>query len=323
MRIAGLRSRSPRLPLLAALLAVVSGLPLANCGASLPPVTNKLVADLRLVVSIYNQYVRLDATSKVYLQVSLVDAETHDAVSPPKGARITCNGADVTPTRPPPTFFPCPAQASGSYAVVYTDQHGAATTVQVPVPTGPFAIVSPRPKDTVTIPTDTLPIYFVAPTVPSGGSVIISPVTAWCGDDNGILGKCGIVSAEAQNKVLPTPGPTSSRSGSAATLAEIAATATPPPTPPPSGSPTPRPTLPPDATATATGVPTPTSSAAIEVDHKGGGVILLRGTFDGFTPGPGQVDVLTSVQVNPEPSGFQSVTATYLDHFEIPITWAR
>ena len=52
-------------------------------------------------------------------------------------------------------------------------------------------------------------------------------------------------------------------------------------------------------------------------------MILLRGTFDGFTPGPGQVDVLTSVQVNPDPSGFQSVTATYLDHFEIPITWAR
>jgi hypothetical protein len=324
MRIAdvrNLRSRSPRLPLLAALLAVVSGLPLVNCGASLPPVTNKPVADLRLVVSIYNQYVRLDDTSKVYLQVSLVDAETHAAVSPPKGARITCNGADVTPTRPPPTFSPCPAQASGSYAVVYTDQHGAATTVQVPVPTGPFAILSPRPKDTVAIPTDTLAIYFVAPTVLSGGSVIISPVTAWCGDDNGILGKCGVVGAEAQNKVLPTPGPT--HSGSAAMLAEFAATPTPPPTPSPAGSPTPRPTPPPDATATATGVPTPTSSAVIEVDNKGGGVIFLPGTFAGFTSGPGQVDVLTSVQVNPEPSGFQSVTATYLDHFEIPITWAR
>jgi hypothetical protein len=323
MRIADLRSRSPRLPLLAALLAVASGLSLANCGASLPPVTNKPVADLQLVVSIYNQYVRLDDTSKVYLQVSLVDAETHAAVSPPKGARITCDGADVTPTRPPPSFSPCPAQASGSYAVVYTDEHGAATTVQVPVPTGPFAILYPRSRDSVTVPTNTLPIYFVAPTVPSGGNVILSSVTAWCGDDNGILGKCGIVSAEVQNKVLPTPGPTGSRSGSAAMLVGIAATPTPPPTPPPSGSPTPRPTLPPDATATVTGVPTPTSSAVIEVDNKGGSVILLHGTFDGFKPGPGQVDVLTSVQVNPAPSGFQSVTATYLDHFEIPITWAR
>jgi hypothetical protein len=320
MRIAGLRSRSPRLPLLAALLAVVSGLSLANCGASPPPVTNKPVADLQLVVSIYNQYVRLDDTSKVYLQVSLVDAETHAAVSPPKGARITCNGADVTPIRPPPTFSPCPAQASGSYAVVYTDQHGVATTVQVPVPTGPFAILSPRPKDTVAIPTDTLPIYFAAPTVSQGGTVIVSSVTAWCGDDNGILGKCGIVSAEVQNKVLPTPAPTGSRSGGAATLAEFATTPTPPSTPAPSGSPTPRPTFPPDATAT--GVPTPPSSAVIEVD-KGGGVILLRGKFDGFTPGPGQVDVLTSVKVNPGPSGFQSVIVTYLDHFAIPITWAH
>jgi hypothetical protein len=52
-------------------------------------------------------------------------------------------------------------------------------------------------------------------------------------------------------------------------------------------------------------------------------VILLRGKFDGFTPGPGQVDVLTSVKVNPGPSGFQSVIVTYLDHFAIPITWAH
>jgi hypothetical protein len=322
MRIADLRSRSPRLPLLAALLVVVSGLPLANCGASLPPVTNKPVAELRLVISIYGQYVRLDGASTVDLQVSLLDAETHAAVSPPKGARITCNGDDVTPTRPPPAFYPCPAQASGSYAVVYTDEHGAATTVQVPVPTGPFAILSPRPNDTVAIPTDTLAVSFVAPAVPQGGSVIISPVTAWCGDENGNLGKCGIVSAEAQNKVLPTPGPTGSRSGGAAMLAEIVATPT-PPTPPPSGSPTPRPTLQADATATGAGVPAPTSSAVIEFAHTGGGVILLRGKFDGFTPGPGQVDVLTSVQVNPGPSGFQSVTGAYLDQFEIPITWTR
>jgi hypothetical protein len=322
MRSADLRSRSPRLPLLAALLAVTSGLPLANCGASPPPVTNKPVADLQLVVSIYNQYVRLDDTSKVNLQVTLVDAETHTAVSPPKGARITCNGADVTPTRPPPTFSPCPARVSGSYTVVYTDQHGAATTVQVPVPTGPFAILSPRPRDTVAIPTDTLLIYFVSPTVPSGGSVIVSPVTAWCGDDNGILGRCGVVSAEVQNKALPTPAPADSRSGGASMLAEFAGTPTPPPTLSPSGSPTPRPTPPPDATAPVTGVPTPPSSAVIEVDN-GGGVILLRGTFSGFTSGPGQVDVLTSVKVIPDPSGFQSVIVSYIDHFAIPITWAR
>jgi hypothetical protein len=321
MRIAELRSRALRLPLLAALLVVVSGLPLANCGASLPQVTNKPIADLRLVISIYNQYVRLDDASKVYLDVTLLDAETHAAVSPPTGARLTCNGADVTPTRPPPTFSPCPAQASGSYAIVYTDEHGATTTVQVPVPAGPFAILSPRPKDAVTIPTDTLPIYFVAPTVPQGGRVIISPVTAWCGDDNGILGKCGVVSAEVRNKVLPTPGPAGLRSGGDALLAEFAGTPTPPPTPSPSGSPTPRPTPPPDATASATDIPAP-SSAVIEVE-KSGGVILLHGQFAGFTPGPGKVDVLTNVQVNLGPGSFQGVTATYLDHFSIPITWVR
>jgi hypothetical protein len=170
MRIADLRSRSPRLPRLAALLAVVSGLSLANCGASLPPVTNKPPAALRLQISIYNQYARLDDASKVYVEVSLADGETRSAVSPPKGARITCNGADVTPTRPPPTLYPCPARATGSYAFVYTDEHSVATTVQVPVPSGAFAILSPRPNETVTIPADTLTLRFTAPSVPQVGA---------------------------------------------------------------------------------------------------------------------------------------------------------
>ena len=52
-------------------------------------------------------------------------------------------------------------------------------------------------------------------------------------------------------------------------------------------------------------------------------MILLQGKFAGFTPGPGKVDVLTNVQVNLGPGSFQGVTATYLDHFSIPITWVR
>jgi hypothetical protein len=56
---------------------------------------------------------------------------------------------------------------------------------------------------------------------------------------------------------------------------------------------------------------------------KGDGTILLHGDYSGFTPGPGQVDIFINAQVDMAPGGFQSVTAAYLDHIPVSITWAR
>jgi hypothetical protein len=88
---------------------------------------------------------------------------------------MTCNGQDITPTVQG-FAHPCPRQPpGGAYQIAYTDEHGATTTVTVPVPKGVFALLSPQPGAHVPIPRNgALPVRFSIPLPASQASLDIT-----------------------------------------------------------------------------------------------------------------------------------------------------
>src|SRR5690349_24645725 len=115
-----------------------------------PPVTHLPAAQLRLLIQITGQY---GGASTVQTQINIVDAHSGQVYSLADKARLTCNGGDVKPNYPSDVVRTCLRQPpGGAYSFTFTDEHGATTTVVVPVPTGQLAILSPRYGSTVYIP---------------------------------------------------------------------------------------------------------------------------------------------------------------------------
>jgi hypothetical protein len=143
-----------------------------------PPVTHLPASQLRLALQITGQY---DNTPNVTVAVLVREAASDSVVSLPDKARLTCNGSNIKPTFPS-TTQPCPREPpGGAYRIVFTDEHGAASTFVVPVPVGSLAFISPRDRSSVPIPTNNqLTIRFAIPVAPPKSSVTVNNITAWC-----------------------------------------------------------------------------------------------------------------------------------------------
>jgi hypothetical protein len=310
-----LRSRILRLPLLALLLMSLSGLPLAACGAS---VTHKPAAELRLIIYINHSQDEVtgensDTAPHFYIGYSLLDGATGSSVVLPEGAAITCNGI---------ALWKCSQQPSGgAYQFTFTDEHGAVTTVTVPVPQGGFAILSPHSGGTAVIPTDgLLTIHYATSLFLPGWTIAVDRASA----------ECDIQNHTSICAVETSPQNQASGSANAAWAVPVApgATPTPPATPtapaitptPPTQSATTTPTsacapvVTPSATPDATSTPTPGS-----VER----AVLLRGDFSRWVPGCGRITLFLRAEGKLEPSGFQSVTVKITDTGIIPVTWVR
>jgi len=302
------RARSSRrfLPLLSLLLAIwgcgFGGLH----GAATLPVTHRPASELRLTIQITGQY---SDQPSVGVLVRMFEGTTSNEVAVPPGARLTCNGSDMTPRSPVLQLvgFSCPRQPpGGSYQITYTDEHGVPSTVAVLVPLGTFAIVSPLAGATVPIPTNgQLTVRYSIPAPTTNGSVAIDSVAASCMTS---LSPCDTVYATIQHDATPGMGAASSVASSAqrgSMLTEKEAN-----TPVPGATPTTPP-------AARRGSATVTQSG-------NGGTILLMGDYTRFEPGPGTVELFVEARVTPDRGGFAGASVTFDgETLSTPITWAR
>jgi hypothetical protein len=325
------------LPLLSLALAMLA------CGFSVssrigyhpPPVTHLPASALRLAIQISGQY---DDTSKpdVFINIGVFDAASAQEFTFPESARLSCNGNAVTRTSATPggnLTFPCPRQPpGGAYRIAYTNEHGATTTVVMPVPLGSFAIVSPQAGAFVPIPANgALAVRYILPTPPPNGSVAVDSVTVACSIS--LSQPCGAVYANLHPDATPTPyggfapatatpfrgppTPTPIPGRPTATVYENRR----PPTPTPNagyGTPiagaTPRPTSP-----TMPG-PMPTVSVT---QHGDTGTVLLTGDYSMFQPATGILSLSVEAHVTPERGDFAAVTAMYSDMLMSYFTWTH
>ena len=314
------------LPLLSLTVATLA------CGISLgshigyrpPPATHLPASQLRLEISILGQseqYSKSSSAPTVGIAVRVSEGTNTPEVSFPDKATLTCNGVDIK--RSAYGFSPpCPRQPPGrAYRIVYTDEHGAATTIVIPIPTGTFAILSPQNDAIVPIPTNgTLPVHFTIPTAPANGSVAIDNVTAACSVSD--AQPCGAVYATLHPTVTATPG----QGLGAFVVAPLAANVG-NATPQPGKTPTrvPIPTQPPTPSLGATPLPTmPTATPTVVVTQNGEtGTILLTGDYSEFQPARGFLSMSVEAHVTPDPGDFASVTVTYTDTLHTQFTWTR
>ncbi len=321
-----LRSLLWLLPLLSLALATLA------CGISFgshvgyhpPPVTHLPASQLRLEIQIggqYEQYGNPSGAPTVGIAVRVLEGTKASESSLADKATLTCNGVDIK--RNAYGFSPpCPRQPpGGAYRLVYTDEHGAKTTVVIPVPTGTFAIVSPQDGAAVPIPTSgTLPVRFTVPMASADGSVAIDNVTAACSVSD--AQPCGAVYANLRPTATATPG--QGRGISAlAPLSEGIGNATPLPGKTPTGVPIP--TLPPTPSPGATQTPTtpfPTPTVVV-TQHGDTGTILLSGDYSEFQPAKGFLSMTVEAHETPDPGDFSSVSITYTDTLHTQFTWTR
>jgi len=314
------------LPLLSLALATLA------CGISLgshigyrpPPATHLPASHLRLEIQIggqYEQYGNPSGAPTVGIAVRVFEGTKASESSLADKATLTCNGVDIK--RNAYGFSPpCPRQPpGGAYRLVYSDEHGAKTTVVIPVPTGTFAILSPQDGATIPIPTNgTLPVRFTVPTAPVDGSVAIDNVTAACSVSD--AQPCGSVYANLRPDATPTPGQGRGISALAPLSAGIG-NATPLPGKTPTSAPIP--TLPPTPTPGATQTPTtPSPTPTVVVTQKGDtGTILLTGDYGEFQPAKGFLSMTVEAHVTPDPGDFASVSVIYTDTLHTQFTWTR
>lgn len=241
------------------------------------------------------------------------EAAHSNVVSLPDKARLTCNANNITP-RFPSTTRPCPRQPPGGvYRIVYTDEHGATSTVVVPVPVGALAIISPRDGATVRIPTNhQLTIRSALPVAPPNSRVTLTDVTAWCHATSNQ--PCNSVAYLDQNIPVETPSP----GGPTATVFENRGSPTPTPG---SGKPT----------ATVFGLPTPAPAPTytpsvpfVTVTRNGSmGVIALSGDFSQYQTGSGMISVGIEADVTPDRGDFAGATVIMPGTVTANITWTR
>jgi hypothetical protein len=314
------------LPLLSLLLATLA------CGISVgshygyqpPPVTHRPASQLRLAIQIGGQYEQYGASPDVQAQVRVFEVSNSNEVSLADKASLTCNGADIK--RNSYGFsLPCPPQPPGGvYRIVYTDEHGAATTVVVPVPVGTFSILSPSAGASVPIPTNgVLTVRYTIPTPPANGSVAIDNVTAACSVSD--AQPCGAVYANLQPTATATPGQGAGVAAVAPLTAGLA-NATPMPGKTPTRGPTPTqgPTPLPGSTPQPTTPGIPAATPTVVVTQNGDtGAILLTGDYSEFQPAKGFLSLSVEAHVAPDPGDFAAVTASYSDTLQSAFTWIR
>lgn len=311
-----------------------------------PPVTHKPASQLRLEIQITGQYSQYGDRPITLVHVRIFEVSNSNEVSLADNASLTCNGTDINSSSDN-LGRSCPQQPpGGAYRIVYTDEHGAATTVVVPVFLGTFAILSPQAGAAVPIPTNgALTIRYTAPTPPKNGSVAVDSVSAACSISP--AQPCGAVYASLRPSATPTPNgpaiatPTENRGpatptpgGSGASLRVAShelATPMPGPTPkpspgatnttnPPAPGATPRPTF---ATPTLA-TPAPTVSVAKSVaKNVDPGTILLTGDYSMFQPAKGFLSMSVEAHVTPDPGDFAAVSVSYSDILHTTFTWTR
>lgn len=285
-----------------------------------PPVTHLPASQLRAVIQFVGQY---DNSPNVQVLVRLYEAATSKEVSVADKARLTCNGSDVKPNFTGSDLMrPCQRQLpGGAYRIVYTDDHGVAATIVVPVPSGALAILSPRNGSTVKIPvTEPLAIHYQLPIAPPRSSVTIVNAIASCATKS--ASSCAVVaypslpiypyttatpgaalptSTSFENLAPSTPTPGSDKPTATAFANRGPAT----PTPPRESTQT----LPaPNATVTQSG---------------SAGTITLTGAFSEFQPGPGNIAITIAAQITPDLGGFAAGAATMTGSVNANITWMR
>lgn len=327
--------RQPRLlltllPLLSLLLAIwACGISLgSHYGYHAPPVTHRPASQLRLTIQIGGQYEQYGASPDVQVQVRVFEVSNSNEVSLADNASLTCNSVDIK--RNSYGFSPpCPPQPPGGvYRITYTDEHGAATTVVVPVPAGAFAILSPRDGASVPIPTNgTLTVRYAIPTPPANGSVAIDNVTAACSVSD--AQPCGAVYGNLRPSATATPG----QGIGVATVEPFAAgldNATPLPGKTPTRGPTPThiptqgPTPLPGSTSQPTTPGMPAATPTVVVTQNGDtGTILLSGDYSEFQPAKGFLSLSVEAHVTPDPGAFSAVTVSYADTLHTSFTWTR
>jgi hypothetical protein len=311
------RGRRLLLCLLPPLSLVLAGM---ACSASrqalLPPVTHLPAAQLRLEIQITGQY---GDSSTVQAQVDIMDATTGQELSLADKARLTCNGSDVKPNYPNRVIPSCPRQPpGGAYRFTYTDEHGASTTVVVPVPAGQFAVLSPRDGSTAHIPTDgALAVRFTLPIPPPNSSITLLEVIAACQAMPSVT--CDLVANNFYISPTPTPltgvpspttfvypsPPTPTPSSSRPTATVYENRGPPTPTPPPGATPT-APYF--DGTVTQTG---------------GTATVALTGDYTSFQPGSGRIELSIVEKIAPDRGGFAAASATMSGDTTANITWTR
>lgn len=281
-----------------------------------PPVTHLPASQLRLMIQITGQY---GITPTVKVWAHFFDANNTQEFSLADKARLTCNGSDIKPIYPNNVIRNCPRQPpGGAYRLEYTDEHGAATTVVVPVPAGQYAILSPRAGSAVHIPTDgALAVRFAVPILPPNSSITLLEVIAACQETPSV--SCDSIANNFIIAATPTPltgvpsptafvfhgppTPTPSSSDPTATVYENRGPPT--PTPPPGSTPT-APEF--DGTVTQTG---------------GVATVALVGDYTSFRPGPGSIEISIMEQIAPDRGGFAAASATMGGDTTTNITWVR
>lgn len=327
-----LRGRSALLllPLLSLTLAIwACGFDFSHIGAASLKVADVPIAQLSLKLRITNQFQDMQS---VYVLALFFEGANAQQVAIPQDAKVTCNGTDITPLSRTTVQLArlCPRQQPGGiYRIAYSDTHGVATIVLVPVPAGgSFDIVSPAPGATVPIPTNgRLEIHYRAPTPPPNGSLMLDNVSASC---NIYQQPCTLSAFPPFDGSLAS----SNGVGDVAALAQRAAVPTPTQAPTPKPGPTPKASPPPPPGLTPTPKPGNTSTpapapargnafASVSV-RNGVGTILLRGDFSGFQAGPGTISLEAEGEEMLDHAGFADASATFLPAFiENTITWTH
>lgn len=281
-----------------------------------PPVTHLPASQLRVLIQFEGQY---DNSPNVQVVIHFYEAATSKEVSVADKARLTCNGSDVKPNftgaglmrlcqRQPP---------GGAYRITYTDEHGVATTMVIPVPSGRFTILSPLAGSTVKIPTNSaLTVRYAIPIAPPKSSVSIISVIAWCATSG--YSCDSVMYIPVSSFSTPTPGfgiptatpiehggsptPTPSSSKPTATVFENRGPAT--PTPGGNGG-------------------TTTSPGTIVTQSDGMGTVVLSGNFFAYQPGPGKIEIFITAQIAPDLGGFAAARVTMYGSVRANITWVR
>ena len=302
------------LPLLSLTLAILACGVSFRMGAATLKVADVPTTQLHLQLRITGQFSGMP--NVLVLPLFFEGPNAQEEVALPQGAKVTCNGTDITPLSPTTIQVarPCPHQPpGGSYRITYTDAHGAATTVLVPVPVGgSFDLLSPAPNTTVRIPTNgKLEIRYRAPTPPPNGSLTLDSVAARCDDDQ----QPCILSA------FPPFGDSLTSSGGAGNVAALARGAI-----VPTQAPTPKPgaTLKPGNTPVPSPTPARGNAYASLTVRDGVGTILLRGDFSMLQAGPGDISLEVEGQETLDHAGFADASVklmiALLDNH---ITWTN
>lgn len=311
------------LPLLSLALAILA------CGISVgshygyqpPPVTHLPATQLRLEIQVSGQYETYGGSPNALIQIHVYEQSSGKVVSLPAGSLLTCNGVEIRPMATASDYSCRRQPPGGAYRLAYTDEHGAKTTVVVPVPTGSFAILAPQDGAHVPIPTHgTFIVHYTAPDPPAGGSITLDSITVACSVSD--AQPCGAFSAKLSPSADVAPGQGSGVALVAPLTAGIANT-TPAPGKTPTGGPTPtgggapplNPTPPKGAAATP-----PSTTATVNVAN---GTILLTGDYSTFQPARGFVSLAVGAHVIPDPGAFVAVTADYTDTLQTAFTWTR